>query len=193
MFYRNKKPSLHSTTFSATCWFLGCLSATWKSQHVHSEHQKLPWDRITPPLLTQAIDTRRHFVVPHKQHPAFGVELHTSFNCCVLWKKKKKIPLDVLEWCGFLCQAWFTQGPPAEIQCAWILKAMGKMFCWQAAKTQGHVFPCKHKSCPPLEPRPPLPLHLWQKSSFGYLGWLRGVIYTHRPRLQQEIQLNKGT
>lgn len=138
----------------------------------------------------------RHFVVPHRQHPPFGAELHPSFNCCVLWNKNKqtnKTRLDVVELCGFLCQARFTQGPLAEIQCVWILKAMGKMLCWQAAKTQGHVFPCKHKSCPPLEPRKPLPLHLWQKSSFGYLAWLRGVIYTHRPRLQQKIQLNKGT
>lgn len=42
--------------------------------------------------------------------------------------------------------------PVTEIQCLWILKVMEKMLCWQPAETRGHVFPCTHKSWPPLAP-----------------------------------------
>lgn len=109
---RNKK--LHNIQTFTIFRVRFLVSLFLKHESPNSEHEKLPRDRIIPPLLTQAIDTRRHFVVPHKQHPRFGAELHTSFNCCVLWGEKNL--WDIVELCGFLCQACFTQGPPAEIQ-----------------------------------------------------------------------------
>lgn len=47
---------------------------------------------------------------------------------------------------------WICSRTMTEIQHLWILKVMETMLSWQAVETQGHVFPSRHKSQPPLAP-----------------------------------------
>lgn len=83
------------------------------------------------------------YQMPHWTQPS---HVKTNFNHGVLWSALKSF--------GFFTSA-LNFAPLSEIQCLWILKVMEKMLCWQATETQGHVFPHKHKSRPPLAPCPP--------------------------------------